>query len=73
MRIAPAIFVFAILITASAVLTSSKDKSLLSLLRNIFLISSIETLLLSEIIFDIFNLPKRRLASEIVGIVPPFP
>ena len=24
-------------------------------------------------IFDIFNLPKRRLASEIVGIVPPFP
>ena len=37
------------------------------------LILSIETLLVSEIIFETFNLPKSKLASEMVGTTPPFP
>ena len=45
------------------------NKPLLNLLWNIFLISSMEILSVSEIILEIFNLPKRRLASEIVGIL----
>ena len=71
--IAPAIFVLAIFTTAWAVWTSSSPSPSPKAELKIFLISFKETFFFSEIILDIFNRPRRRFASEIVGKVPPLP
>ena len=60
-------------ITDSAVFRASRPRSFPNEEIKISLILSKETLFEFEIIFEIFNLPKSKLASEIVGTIPPFP